>query len=183
MEHNMKTMKMAAAAFILTMGMTTGVSTAAGNAATDVGLGFILGNPTGLSLKLPSGRTNAFQFILAYDNSGRDGWNNNGWRDDDCYDGPGDGPCDGRLYLGGDYVWYNYNAIPVNQGRLPFYYGPGLWTAVSDNAAIGIRFVLGLEYQFATAPFDIFLEVAPGIRVVPNTDGFVAAGLGARFFF
>jgi hypothetical protein len=46
-----------------------------------------------------------------------------------------------------------------------------------------MRFVLGLEYQFATAPFDIFLEIAPGIRVIPNTSGYVSSGLGARFFF
>jgi hypothetical protein len=139
----------------------------------------VLGNPSGLSAKLPSGPINAFHFILAYD-QGR-GWGNRGWANDYCNNNDND--CNGRLYLGGDYVWYNYNAIPVSQGRLPFYYGPGIWTSVADNSAVGIRFALGLEYQFATAPFDIFLEIAPGIRVIPNTSGYVSSGLGARFYF
>lgn len=163
-------------------GLMSGLAGAAPAAGTDFGLGFVLGNPSGISAKLPSGPVNALQFILAYDNRG-DGWNNRGWNNNgNCYDNNNNG-CDGRLYLGGDYVWYNYNSIQVAQGRLPFYYGPGLWTSFSDNSAVGMRFVLGLEYQFATAPFDIFFEIAPGIRVIPNTNGYVSSGLGARFFF
>lgn len=154
-------------------------SFAAPPAATNFGIGFSLGNPSGLSAKLPTSQANAFQFLLAFDNN-RDNWNNRGWADGDCGN---NNECDGRLYLGGDYLWYKYNVIPVSQGRLPFYYGPGLWTSVSDNSAVGMRFVLGLEYQFATAPFDIFLEIAPGIRVIPNTNGYVSSGLGARYFF
>lgn len=148
-------------------------------AGSDFGIGFVLGNPSGLSAKLPTSQNNALQFILAFNNN-RDNWNNHGWANGDCNT---TNDCNGSLYFGGDYVWYNYNAIPVKQGRLPFYYGPGLWMSASDNSAVGMRFVLGLEYQFAAAPFDIFLEIAPGIRVIPNTDGYVSAGLGARFFF
>jgi hypothetical protein len=162
------------------LALTSGLAAAAPKAGSSLGLGFVLGNPSGLSAKLPAGPGNAFQFILAYDNAGN-GWNNRGWANGNCDNNNND--CNGRLYLGGDYVWYNYNAIPVSQGRLPFYYGPGLWTSVSDNSSVGIRFVLGLEYQFATAPFDIFLEIAPGIRVIPNTSGYVSSGLGGRFFF
>jgi hypothetical protein len=161
------------------LGVTAGLSPGATAAGNNFGLGFVLGNPSGLSAKLPSGPINAFHFILAYD-QGR-GWGNRGWANDYCNNNDND--CNGRLYLGGDYVWYNYNAIPVSQGRLPFYYGPGIWTSVADNSAVGIRFALGLEYQFATAPFDIFLEIAPGIRVIPNTSGYVSSGLGARFYF
>lgn len=147
-------------------------------ASRGVGVGFVLGNPSGLSAKLPAGGVNALQFVLAYD-QGR-GWGNRGWDNADC--GPNN-DCDGRLYFGGDYVWYNHNVIPVSQGRLPFYYGPGAWASVSDDTGFGIRFALGLEYQFATAPFDVFLEIAPGVRVIPNTQGYVSSGLGGRFFF
>jgi hypothetical protein len=149
-------------------------------ASSNIGLGFELGNPSGLSLKLPQGPDHAFQFLLAFDDHSGDNWNNRGWSDN-CNEATND--CSGRFYLGADYLWYNYNAIPVKQGRLPFYYGPGLWTSLSNSSAVGMRFVLGLEYQFATAPFDIFLEIAPGIRVIPNTSGYVSSGLGARFFF
>jgi hypothetical protein len=157
----------------------TGFATAAPAAGSGFGLGFVLGNPSGLSAKLPAGEINAFHFILAYD-QGRN-WGNRGWGDNNC--GTNNNDCHGRLYLGGDYVWYNYNAIPVSKGRLPFYYGPGVWASVANNTGAGVRFALGLEYQFATAPFDIFLEIAPGIRVIPNTNGYVSSGLGGRFFF
>jgi hypothetical protein len=163
------------------LGMVSGPATAAPAASNDFGIGFVLGNPSGLSAKIPAGSINAFHLILAY-NQNR-GWGNRGWDDDNCGPGPGNDNCDGRLYLGGDYVWYNYNAIHVSKGRLPFYYGPGIWTSVANDAGVGIRFALGLEYQFANAPFDIFLEIAPGIRVIPNTNGYVSSGLGGRFYF
>jgi hypothetical protein len=164
---------------IALLGMMAGSSAGAPAAGSDFGLGFVLGNPSGLSAKLPAGSVNAFHRILAYNQ--HDGWGNRGWDDRNC--GPDNNGCDGRLYLGGDYVWYNYNAIAVSKGRLPFYYGPGVWTSVANDAGVGIRFALGLEYQFATAPFDIFLEIAPGIRVIPNTNGYVSSGLGGRFYF
>src|SRR5690606_38730184 len=114
---------------------------AAPAAGQNFGLGFILGNPSGLSAKLPAGGINAFHFIAAYD-QGR-GWGNRGWDGNDCGPNNNDNDCDGRLYVGGDYVWYNYNAIPVSQGRLPFYYGPGVWVSASDYTGMGIRFALG----------------------------------------
>ena len=74
------------------------------------------------------------------------------------------------IYLDADYVWHEWSLIPVKKGRLPLYYGPGVWTSVSHDAAIGIRGVVGLEYLFPTTPFDVFLEFAPGISVLPSTD-------------
>ena len=152
---------------------------AAPAAGSGLGLGFILGNPSGLSAKLPTSEINAFHFILAWDQGG--GWGNRGWDGNNC--GPNNNDCNGRLYVGGDYVWYNYDAIPVSKGRLPFYYGPGIWLSASDISGFGIRFALGLEYQFATVPFDVFFEIAPGLRVVPNTHGYMSSGLGGRFYF
>jgi hypothetical protein len=163
--------------------LTTGLATAQ-NQRESFGLGIILGNPSGLSLKIPSG-PNSINAIFGY-NSYRNGWGN-------C-DGPGPGDrdrCygDGSIYLGADYIFYNYNLIRVSKGRLPLYYGPGLnatfWDAPpgEDGIRVGFRIAVGLEYQFATAPFDIFFEIAPGINVVPNTSGYVMAGIGTRFFF
>ncbi len=42
---------------------------------------------------------------------------------------------------------------------------------------------MGLEYLFANQNIDIFLEVAAGISVIPDTDFHVDAAIGARFFF
>jgi hypothetical protein len=171
-------------AFLASLTIFSTSTLAAPAASQDFGIGFVLGNPSGLSAKLPAGPANAFQFILAFD-QGR-GYGNRGW---DAYDCGPNGPnnndeyCDSRIYIGGDYVWYKYDAIQVSKGRLPFYYGPGVWVSASDYASFGLRFALGLEYQFATAPFDIFFELAPGVRINPNTQGYLSSGLGARFFF
>jgi hypothetical protein len=164
---------------VLTMGLAT-----AQNQRESFGLGIILGNPSGLSLKIPSG-ANSINAIFGY-NSYRNGWGR-------C-DGPGPGnDCyyddNSNFYLGADYIFYNYNLIRVSKGRLPLYYGPGLnvsfWDAApgDDRMRVGFRIAVGLEYQFANAPFDIFFEIAPGINVVPNTSGYVMAGIGTRFFF
>jgi len=43
--------------------------------------------------------------------------------------------------------------------------------------------VIGLEYIFQDAPFDIFLELAPTMDIVPATGLWLQGGLGARFYF
>jgi hypothetical protein len=145
----------------------------AANAATGTGIGIILGDPSGLSMKIPQG-SRSINLILGYDLDGGC-----------CGPGPGPGPYgDGWLYFGGDYVWYNYNLFPVSPGRLPLYYGPGAYVAVgNDDPILGVRGVVGIEYQFATAPFDLFLEIGPRINVFPNTHADAFGGFGARFFF
>ncbi len=147
-------------ACVLTMAIP---STASG----DFGLGIILGAPSGISAKIATGQTNSVNLILGYD----------------LNDGPGCCRDNGQLYIGGDYVWYNYNLIRVSKGRLPLYYGPGANASFSNNSRVGVRGVIGLEYQFSGAPFDVFLEIAPGINVMPSTHGYVSGGLGSRFFF
>lgn len=132
------------------------------------GLGLILGDPSGLSARIATGPANSVNLIA--------GWDLGPYHRRCCGDG-------GDLYIGADYVWYNYNLIHVNQGRLPIYYGAGVNAFIANNSSAGIRAVVGLEYQFAQAPFDLFLEVGPGINLIPNTNGNVSGGFGARFFF
>jgi len=38
---------------------------------------------------------------------------------------------------------------------------------ISDYPASAIRGVVGLGIQFANAPFDLFLEIGPGVNVIP----------------
>lgn len=148
----------------------------AADAASDVGIGFVLGSPTGFSLKLPQGRAHALQFTLGYDLDGGPHWA-----------GPGDDH-GSHFYFGGDYLWYNYSLFRVEKGRLPLYYGPGVWVSLHNHDdhnhnRAGIRGVIGIAYQFANAPFDIFLEVGPGISIIPDTHGHGFGGLGGRFYF
>ena len=161
--------------------LTTGLASAQ-NQKDSFGLGIVLGSPSGISLKIPSG-PQSINMILGYNTYGDRGY----WNCDNP-PGPANNCPDGSFYIGADYIFYNYNLIHVTHGRLPLYYGPGLnasvWNGPGNNdVRVGFRIALGLEYQFASAPFDVFFELAPGINVVPNTSGYVMAGLGTRFFF
>jgi hypothetical protein len=125
----------------------------------NLGLGFIAGNPSGLSGKLWLGEANALDFIVGFD------------------------LVDDHISLNADYVWHEFGLIPVNRGQMPLYYGMGLWTSVARHAAFGARGVVGIEYIFQNAPLDAFLELAPGTSILPRTRFDVDAGIGMRFFF
>jgi hypothetical protein len=124
------------------------------------GLGIILGEPTGVSGKLWTSGTNAFDFGAAWSFSG-----------------------DGNLLLQADYVWHIFRLIPVPEGKLPFYVGVGGRVVFSDNAKIGVRVPLGLDYMFSNAPVDIFVELVPILNLAPSTDFDFNGGIGARYWF
>jgi hypothetical protein len=126
----------------------------------DFGLGIILGEPTGVSAKLWTSGENAFDFAAAWSFQG-----------------------EGNLLLQADYVWHIFRLIPVESGRLPFYVGVGTEVIFSDNPVLGVRVPLGLDYLFANAPVDIFVELVPILRLAPSTDFDFAGGIGARYWF
>lgn len=128
----------------------------------DLGIGFMVGEPTGLSLKSWTGGNNAFDLGLAW-SLGR-------------YD---------AINIHGDYLWHNYNVFSeVDEGTLPLYYGIGGRLILAENdAIIGARVPVGINYLFEDSPIGLFLEVAPVINLVPSTDFDVDGGLGVRFYF
>lgn len=124
------------------------------------GLGIVLGEPTGLSAKLWTSSSNAFDFAAAWSFKG-----------------------DGHLLLQADYVWHSFDLIRVSSGRLPLYYGIGGRVILADDPLLGIRIPLGLNYQFASAPIDIFAEIVPILDLIPSTDFDLGGGIGVRFWF
>ena len=127
------------------------------------GLGIVLGQPTGLSVKRWMGNNTAIDGALAWS------FGSSGYQD--------------ALYVHADYLFHNFNLIKAEKGRLPVYYGIGASVVLANDIRAGVRVPVGLEYLFANAPFDIFLEVVPVLVVVPGTSFGVNAGLGARYFF
>lgn len=125
----------------------------------DMGVGFIAGVHSGLSSKIWMGDNNALDLGLGY--NVYENW----------------------LSLNADYLWHEFDIIRVPKGQLPLFYGMGLWAAVANHGAIGVRGVVGLEYLFPSAPFDAFVELAPGISVIPSTNFGFDAGVGMRYFF
>lgn len=144
----------------LSISLTT--ITQAQQAGEGVGIGFMVGEPTGLSLKSWTGGNNAFDVGLAW-SLGR-------------YD---------AVNIHADYLWHNYDLFnEIESGTLPFYYGIGGRVILADDdAVIGARIPVGLNYLFDDSPIGLFLEVAPIFNLAPETDFDVDGGLGVRFYF
>ncbi|MFH1956944.1 MAG: DUF3996 domain-containing protein [bacterium] len=137
----------------------------------ELGLGIILGEPTGLSAKLWKTDTTAIDGAVAWSLSGRD-----------------------ALLLHVDYLFHNFNLFNVEKGKLPFYYGFGGRIKVEEDTTnkngvtnngdtrVGIRVPVGISYIFADAPVDIFLEIVPVLDLAPDTDFDLDVGIGVRYF-
>ena len=141
------------------------------------GLGIMLGEPTGFSGKAWTGGDNAIAFGVAWGGWGRGGY----------------------FHLHGDYLFHNGSLFNVTQGKLALHYGAGLrmrsWTSNgywvrgryyesrSGHTRLGVRIPVGLTYMFDGAPVDVFLELAPGLDVIPGTSFDMAGAIGARFYF
>ena len=135
---------------------------AAPTLAGPFGLGIIVGEPTGLSAKLRLNRPNAVDGALAWSLDGSD-----------------------DLHIHADYLWHNYSLIPVEKGQLPLYFGIGGRVQLREDRDdhVGVRFPVGLEYTFATAPFNLFAEIAGILDLNPDTDFDANAGFGIRYTF
>jgi hypothetical protein len=138
------------------------------------GLGMILGEPTGISVKGWQGRSTAIDAALAWSFAGSD-----------------------FFQFHGDYLSHNFSLLKVEKGKLPFYYGVGGRIKFfgddnnrrgrdndnNDKTRIGVRVPLGLAYLFQRTALDIFLEVVPILDLVPETAFDLNAAIGMRYFF
>lgn len=124
------------------------------------GIGFVLGTPSGLSASLPLGEGNAINAIAGYALTGEP-----------------------NLHLQADYVWLFHDLPPVESGKFALYYGPGGFVRIAKDAAVGIHAVVGVDYRFQDVPLQAFLELGPGIRILPDTEPAATAGLGLRYYF
>lgn len=125
-----------------------------------LGLGLVFGEPTGLSAKLWTSEKTALDAALAWS------FYNGGW-----------------LHAQADFLIHNYDLIDVSEGALPVYYGIGAYVTFSSDLGLGARVPLGLAYHFEDAPVEIFLEIAPGLSLLPGIGFYMGGGLGARYYF
>jgi hypothetical protein len=127
------------------------------------GIGFIVGEPTGIDAKLFLNNDRALEFAAAWSLSG----NND-------------------FHLQGDYLFHRYGLIDTeNQDEMPLYFGIGARMILIENVddVVGIRFPVGLAYMFANYPFDIFFAIVPILDIAPDTDFDLEGAIGARFWF
>lgn len=90
----------------------------------------------------------------------------------------------GNNRLGGAVIWQWVR--PIENG-FNWYYGIGaaLGMRDDDNGAdafgVGVAGQLGVEYNFANAPFQLSLDVRPTLYVIPATTGGGSAAFGIRY--
>lgn len=130
-----------------------------------LGVGIIIGEPTGLTLKTWTGSTTAFDLAAA-------------WSFSD----------EGSFHVHADYLIHSFSVFNVSKGSLPFYYGVGGRikfldkNKFEDDAKIGVRIPLGLAYHFSSFQGEIFLEGVPLVDLIPETDFTFNAALGFRIY-
>ena len=128
-----------------------------------VGLGFILGEPTGLDVKFWLANQHALEFGVAWSLSGNN-----------------------EFHIQGDYLFHKFDVFDLTTGDdFPLFFGIGGRMILVDNYkdVFGIRFPVGLTYIFANYPFDIFGEIVPILDVAPDSDFDLEGAIGARFWF
>lgn len=120
-------------------------------------LGVILGEPTGISLQLWQTGTTAIDAAFAWSFGRHD-----------------------KIHVHADYLIHN--PLEADRGSLTFFYGIGGRAILADDARLGARIPVGLEYIIPDSRVSLFFEVAPILDLVPATDFDVNGGIGVRYF-
>ena len=123
-----------------------------------LGLGVVLGDPTGITGKYWMTPVHALDMGLA-----------------------GDG---GDLELYGDYLWHGWRAFPQpSRGQLAAYLGLGAGVRMAHDTELKLRTVAGLSYWFEGYPVEAFFELVPTFILTPSGGSELDAGLGVRYYF
>jgi hypothetical protein len=132
----------------------------------DFGLGLVIGDPTGLSVKGFLDDRQAIDGALGF-----------GFIGDD------------HISLHADYL-YHFDIKRWDIAMLDLYIGVGPKLGLHDHGPrdnthilLGARAPIGLALTFLEAPFDIFLELAAGLWLVENVDLYLDAAIGGRYWF
>lgn len=144
---------------IFLLGSETLMAQANGNGG-NFGAGIMLGEPSGISLKKWNNQQSAFDIGIAWSFSG----NND------------------ALLLQGDYLIHNW-FDDIDEGRLAWYYGIGGRVVFANDAVLGARIPVGLNYLISDQPIGLFAEVAPILDLVPDTEFDGSGAIGIRYYF
>jgi len=127
----------------------------------NLGMGFVVGEPTAISLKINQPRNHAITLRSA-------------WQ-------LGENP---DVYFSGDFTFYNHSLLEIESGNvsMPVYYGIGGWAKVDDFSRFGGRIPLGISLQLDNTPVGFFLEMAPVLTAYPETAFDMRGGIGVHIY-
>jgi hypothetical protein len=126
------------------------------------GIGLMVGEPTGASLKWWLSDVSAIDAVVGVS------------LDDDA-----------DFAAHADYVYHFNDLVQLDRNRMPVYIGAGPRFKVRDRRddLFGIRAVGGVAYIFDDIPVDVFFEAGPVFDVSPDFEVRFTAGVGARYWF
>lgn len=140
---------------------------AAGNR---IGAGIVVGEPTGVSIAYLLDMDNTVQGSAAWDLTSPGGFT-----------------------LTADYLFLFDKPLRIEKYRIPLYAGVGgkFVSLVGDGSfgdsdgkvSLGARFPVGARWLFPDTPLEAFLELAPCLRLIPDTALELGGGLGIRWYF
>lgn len=86
--------------------------------------------------------------------------------------------------LQGDYLFHNFNELDVGEGYMAVYVGAGGQATIFEDTRnhFALRAPLGVSYMLGSAPIDVFVEVAPTIRVTDPAALRFDGAIGFRYF-
>jgi hypothetical protein len=125
-----------------------------------VGLGVILGDPSGVSFKGWTGSYSAVDIAIAWS-----------FEHEDAF----------HVHL--DYLLHSFNLFNIEKGDLVLFYGVGGRLKAEEKSRVGVRIPVGLTYLFENDPLELFFELGPILDLAPRTDFRMTGGLGIRYYF
>lgn len=136
------------------------------NGPAELGLGIILGSPTGLSLGYrPTGQSHLVNAGFAWNLPQQ------------------------RVHAHADYLRTVYVLEDPNAPSLTFPINVGVgarfhsWDSDGSKATLGVRVPVQMTMVPKHMPFDVFLELVPVLQIYPETKVRLDGALGARYFF
>jgi len=150
---------------------TLTLGTARAQPRQSLGVGVIVGEPTGLSLKHWTGRDTAVDAGIAWSFAEND-----------------------SLHFHADYLVHRFDLLrsAESKGQSAVYYGLGGRIKLRENEGrgrnnkddlFGIRVPFGISHLPQGTALELFVEIVPILDVVPKSDLGVNAALGARYYF
>lgn len=127
-----------------------------------LGLGLMLGEPTGITVKQWIDWDEAWVVGAGVSIDGRD-----------------------TFHMHVDYLIHHYDVLAPVGFDVPIYTGLGLRFSQDgrDGNIVGVRLPLGLDFFLSAARSDLFVEVAPVFDIAPDFEWSYNMSIGYRFFF
>jgi hypothetical protein len=126
-----------------------------------LGLGVIVGEPSGITAKLWAGDNMAFVAAAAY-----------AFRDETA------------LQLQGDLIWHFDDRPEQDENDLTATFGFGFRFKFGDDQELsGLRFPIGVNYELPGSSLEVFGEVVPVLEFLGDEDLGLNLGGGVRYYF